>query len=641
MQISFWWIVKRFILVGLLAACALHLFLQYQVGTSEFKSFAEAKVGDFLKARVHVQNIEVGFLNRVALKGLEIRADEKDAAPYNVRVRQIVFRYNLIHLITRNFKAPSTIILQDPDLRLQDSGFPYALFGAFHPRLSGDAGAKGLMPFQLELNGGELKYNLRTLQSELRLKGIRGSFRSVEEGKIFADFSAELDGFAAGQIHVRGEIDPERGTHRLELRLKSVTLSEKSPFPLESIQGNVRWEGDNLYFEDLRAHLHGWETSIGGQFLNLGSKPSFDLDWLAGKKEMGVRLALSCDLSREEVHGTLKIAGEPEKNFKGKIKFKDLTLVFDRLLINDYYHGKGQFDLQSGDSRFDLEEGIQRFSVQTNLRDLDFDLGFDLNHFKMAGLDVVTGARVRLRPESTFKDERGWRFQADLSTDYLILEYIPFEDFQARFQVDSYGIKNFIGSWGGAFEIYGGILFKGKTPEMKFQIKVHDFDLTRAREIGIKPLPRRLEGLLEGKLKLEGPLRKPEVTGNFAIKSGILNRLSFDRAMFRFRGFPPHLPLEDSRVLKGRTTLYIVGALDLSLSNMFHGVRIQTADNFVIWKGWAIDGNEATGDFEIQKAIGNLPVSMALKPGSTPPGAGETNNPQEDSYVTLGPKIKF
>ena len=45
------------------------------------------------------------------------------------------------------------------------------------------------------------------------------------------------------------------------------------------------------------------------------------------------------------------------------------------------------------------------------------------------------------------------------------------------------------------------------------------------------------------------------------------------------------MPLRDSKIWKGRTVFFLNGALDLKLDNIFAGVKIQTPDNLVIWKG--------------------------------------------------------
>ena len=140
---------------------------------------------------------------------------------------------------------------------------------------------------------------------------------------------------------------------------------------------------------------------------------------------------------------------------------------------------------------------------------------------------------------------------------------------------------------------------------------------------------------------MDGALARPEIRGDFRIKGGVIGKLSYDRALIYFRGFPPYLALYDSKILKGRTTLRLNGALDLSLKNMFHGVEIRAADRLVIWRGWEIS-KAPGGDFEIDRVLSRFPM-LSLKGGQGPSDSPDAQGLEdgEELYAGIGPKIKF
>ena len=134
----------------------------------------------------------------------------------------------------------------------------------------------------------------------------------------------------------------------------------------------------------------------------------------------------------------------------------------------------------------------------------------------------------------------------------------------------------------------------------------------------------------------------PEVSGKFTLKDGRIGKLEYDLGVLQFHGFPPYLPLEDSRIFKGRTTFFLNGALDFRRRNMFSGIRIQTDDKLVLWKGLEMNTSESRGDVEIETSIPQMPV-LNIKPdqGVSNPGISKENQDSSDRSIAVGPKFKF
>jgi hypothetical protein len=152
---------------------------------------------------------------------------------------------------------------------------------------------------------------------------------------------------------------------------------------------------------------------------------------------------------------------------------------------------------------------------------------------------------------------------------------------------------------------------------------------------------------LEGTLSVEGDLAKPEVSGIFNIHNGKWGQLDYDRGIIQLRGFLPYLPLKDSKIWKGRTVFFLSGALDLKLDNIFAGVKIQTPDNLVIWKGIEAILHKKDRALEVNSSkLGNWGELSVLEARSEGPKAGASegdvkDKDKDEKAVLFGPKLKF
>ena len=317
----------------------------------------------------------------------------------------------------------------------------------------------------------------------------------------------------------------------------------------------------------------------------------------------------------------------------------------DSLQMDRGYRGRGELDFTSGNYDLIFEKGkAKRAEVHSNLRGLEFAISFHIEHFRVLNLDVVTQGKIFLHAVSTRWKDRSFMFKGALETDYFILEQQPFDDLKGVFDVSPYGISGIEASWGKKFQMTGQVVFPGRQPHGKLTVRVDDFDLSLVKEFDSKPLPKELGGLLGGRLILEGELSKPELDGVFNVRDGRWGRLHYDRGIIQLRGFLPYLPLRDSKVWKGRTTFYLNGALDLRLDNIFAGVKIETPDNLVIWKGLEAVAHPKEGNLEVNRSkVGEWGEFSLLEADTETTDAAKDpgNKDEEKSTVKFGPKLKF
>jgi hypothetical protein len=498
----------------------------------------------------------------------------------------------------------------------------------------------------LDFKGGEIRYLLSSLGKEILLREVEGNIQPSLEGKAEVDVRARMAGLMNGRVHIYGSVDPSRNTHDLWLELGSTDFSGDIPLPFKALEGKVHWVDHDLFFQDLHGTLYGWQTDLAGAFLSRGGQPKIECHLRTGKGMPHFKLDLSLDLLGRDLEGAFEFFENPEVRFQGKVHREKNRFFIDSLKTNSGYQVLGELDFSSGNYEVFLGKGSKRMAIHSNLRGLDFGLNFRLDHATLWGMDLVTQGKLFLHASSLRWKGRDFLFKGQFETDYFILERQPLEDLKGEFEFSPLGVTGIRSSWGEKFRLTGQVTFSHKKPKAKLAVHIAGFDLGMVETFASKPLPKAMGGILAGKLSLEGDLSKSEVTGVFNIHDGKWGQLNYDRGIIQLRGFLPYLPLKDSKIWKGRTVFFLTGALDLKLDNIFAGVKIQTPDNLVIWKGLEAVLHKKDNSLELNtKKVGEWGELTVLETGSPGPSQGsqeaEGRDSEEDEKFFFGPKLKF
>jgi len=607
----------------------------------DLKRFAEKRVGEYLKATVHIGEIRPYYLNQLALEKILIEAPSAMGGSQLVRADRLLFRYDLKQLWSRKFDAPAGVVLKNPAILIEQDQFPYRYFE------STPGGVSGISMPSLDFKGGEIRYLLSSLGKEILLKEVEGKILPSLDKTVQVDVRARMTGMVNGRAHIYGVVDPSKSTHDLWLELDAMDFAQDVPLPFKALKGKVRWVGKDLFFNDLKGTLYGWHAELSGAFLNHEGQPEMNAHVRIGKGVPWMKLDFALSLPHQTIEGAFQPMVGRVFDFQGKVHQDRKRFVIDSIVLGSGYHGRGELDFASGNYELIFEKGTKRMAIHSNLRGLDFVFNFHLDHIKIFGMDLVTQGKLFLHSVSPRWNGRDLFFKGEYETDYFILDRQPFEDLKGVFDLSPSGITGIRSAWGGEFQITGQVTRFWKDPDLKLLLRVADFDLGTVHQFAAKPLPKALGGLLEGTLSVEGGLTKPEVSGVFNIRDGKWGQLDYDRGIIQLRGFLPYLPLKDSKIWKGRTVFFLNGALDLKLDNIFAGVKIQTPDNLVIWKGIEAVLHEKDNSLELNTSkLGGWGEFSMLEARSPEPKLGISegdgkDGEKEEQSILFGPKLKF
>lgn len=603
--------------------------IQARLARPEVLRFFEARAAEFLKTEVKIGSLLYLPPARLLLRKIQVGPSAPSPGFSVVRVDKLVVGYGLMNLIKRDFNLPGRVILKHPR-------FDFAPGSGRSPVSEAAFSLAKAIPMAFTVENGEFHIPLREGRKELVLEKVRFEAKPDLTGQISLRLAAQISGVATGEIEIEGASDPQFRHYRLEVRLKDVNFLPASGIPLQEVRGEFRMTEKTLEIAGLTSLLHDWKLEWKGTVEDWQALPRIALHFASKKPSSPFKISLHMDFISGRMLGVWSSLGG-RYDVVGRVRAREGKIVFPRLKFPHGYTGAGELDPSNGDYHLEIHREKRRFTIDSNANRLNFQTVVKLDHATVNHLDWVVLGRVNLEPLPRLSRQDPLRFKGSIDTDYFIVEYEPLNDFKGTFELDAEGVQRMEFLWGGLFHLSGRVLFKGGKPREDLVIRVDDFPLDTVRDFAGRPVPSNLKGNLEGKLKLRGEAGRPEVAGYFTIKDGMLDKLDFDRAIIQFQGYPPYLKLYDSKIFRGRNTLQLLGAINLTLDNIFHGIQVKGPDSLVLWKGVSAYWKEGQSAIGAEKSL-NKKVAMGVEVGA---GANPSGEESEESHAVFGPKVRF
>ena len=609
-------------------------FLKKRIATSDLKKVTEHRIGAFLKAPVTVDQITVGLLKHISLTGLKIERTEK-GFPLLIGVKKIVVRYDLLSLIKRNFRIPTEIFLDAPRLTLQAFQSPEAIFETNILKSN-----HGILT-RFEFEDGEIQMPWFGSEATFSLVGIEGK-ATPKKGDLFdVRFKSHLAGSLKGVVLAYGEVNPVTKIYHMELNLSGISAAEDSQIPLSNLKGFLEFEHDTIRIQKINFLFRGIPCELSGEVQHLFSpKPIFNLSLRIKEGAVSIQSQIDADFEKETFSGLIEYLNQ-KYQFAGVLQGNPMEVKVPEFKLNQMYDGSAQFDSKKNIYWVELIYKSQRFRFNFSFKGLTSRLQFKLDHFNVAGFDLVTFATIDLKPFEAEWQKGNHIFEAQVRTEYLIFHFQPLRDFKGTAKISLKGIHDISAQWGSVSQLNGEILF-GRVPDTRLNLMVGPLSLEEFDYLGAHRLPMSLAGNFQGRLNVQGPLNRPYLDGIFTIENGKVGSLKYDTAVINFNGHLPYLRLKDSKILKGKNTFGLKGGFDFTLRNFMNGVRVDNSEHVIIWRGLEMSSEleDASKVRKGSETLGRIQAEYQLGSRTSLHVTAEEDQTQTE-YLAVGPKLKF
>lgn len=580
------------------------------VKVSDVKNFAEGRLGDLLKASVHVGEVRVGFLDQISLKGLKINQEVKNKAFYLLDVDKVVFKYNLGRFWQRDFKNPNTVLLDSPQFTFQSASFMSGL------QLTKVLREGSRLTDELEFKEGKVALRAPWFDAHCDITDIQGKLARLDGNEWRVDLEARVRDLFEGSLAVKGTVDLDRAKMALQLSLNHLK-STRPDFPVKAISGTIMVTADEIHIQKVTFEYNRLPVEVSGWIKQFSTSPQLDIRVGIGRDVLRSVFQINGGLDGSNLSGKIQLPGK-EVPVTGKLTVDGTRFSLENVRIAQFYGSQGQFDFLKGTFHFYLERENQRIDLGLNLKDWNIGFLTQLDHMPFFGADLVTRAHFRLQPDPDLWKKNEWGFNGSIKTDYLVLDQAPFPDFEGEFHAVPSRLELLDFHWGEGYGLAGSL---GLKPPFLLDaaVTLKGIQLAELKSVFARPLPENFKGLADGEVKLKGENWKAEVEGDITVTEGSIGNIDYDRVTLHFYGLPPYLKLKDSRLKKGLRTFYLDGGLDVSSDNVFHDVRVASSEKILLWSG-----KELTTSEKGSQAAKRRPADA-----------------DEEDTVTVGPRFHF
>ena len=191
-----------------------------------------------------------------------------------------------------------------------------------------------------------------------------------------------------------------------------------------------------------------------------------------------------------------------------------------------------------------------------------------------------------------------------LKTENLILNYKPFRDIKAKWVLKRDDLFINTLELGDEYRLFGKVGLN-KPYDVDLNLVINNADIRDWALFSNYADPSKASGIMDGKFKIQGPMKEPTSKGGFSIRDGNINDLRFNSLTFNLIGKGPILKVSDSRISKEGGVLYIDGEIDLKKlgkRNIFENVQVTTDQKVIVWEGW--DVSKDSSEVKLSRPVG-------------------------------------
>ncbi len=222
----------------------------------------------------------------------------------------------------------------------------------------------------------------------------------------------------------------------------------------------------------------------------------------------------------------------------------------------------------------------------------------NLEHLKINDFDILTNLGLTLNKKLKVPQDESPKISGTLRTYGSVFNHQPFPELSSSFEIqdgklriltlsleDNYDLRGIV-SLSPPFDCDLSLNFYQAAPHELFSQFIQSLDTEDGLAFLEEP---HFAGLINGLLKITGPLDHPKIEGYLEAKDGYIGDLDFVSADINIKGCYPKISIVDSRIRREEDSFLMEGEIDLTKleKQNFCDIRFK-ADKSMFWQGWDI-----------------------------------------------------
>ncbi|MBI4398383.1 MAG: hypothetical protein HY586_04595 [Candidatus Omnitrophica bacterium] len=545
------------------------------------KAKTEGRLSKLFKTHISVGRVEYKFFRRLSFSAVQFETNGYVAPQMAFAgVTKIVFGYSWRDVFKKEFFNPETIFFRNPDFQLEVPDvigwlrkFPFSNLAS-------------QTKYTVVLENGSLSWPLAETGQTAGIQKIFGRIEKRSSQEVLIHLKGQFAGNVRGEISCEGTVNPLKKTWDLRVRCTHVEHTSGSARMLRNLTSVFQIRENRFSIEELTFFTASVAWSASGEVDDyFGEFPKFKFRIAESSRLTGgeFTLKLAGDFKQETLRGNLRGWGM-DFPIRGGLFTDSAGYGIQNVALGSSVELEAFFLVRDGITRLRLRHGEEQYDIRFSLRSGDLLLDLNANHMQLYGFDISTRAYLRARPEPDSWNSGQLVFNTELSSDYLVFDNAPLDDFKGKAAMTREGFKNLTLTWGTGYKMSGEILF-GNPSLVDVRIDALNIVLSETMRFGFHQLPEDLSGMMKGRVHVRGAADNPKIKGRLNIRSGGLKGLTFDKVILNFSGNRRFLQLKNSRIHKAPYTFYVKGGLDFTQPNIFSGIEIVSEDRLPIWRG--------------------------------------------------------
>ncbi|MBN3038597.1 MAG: hypothetical protein JW869_04180 [Candidatus Omnitrophica bacterium] len=319
---------------------------------------------------------------------------------------------------------------------------------------------------------------------------------------------------------------------------------------------------------------------------------------------------------------TLRLSGQPREKMQSGLKSAPQDTI-PKFISRDFV-----FILEKGTVLFDKEaplltdlegrlflnsDGLYFQDIKAVLKDNPQDalnmygeltsekllVTLNLNHLKAKNFDILTNATLSITKKLGV-DKAKEKISGTLKTYGTVLNNRPFSELNSSFEIIDKQLRILTCAIGEEYDLRGIVELE---KPFSADLSLNFFQAAPHELMAKLTYPERpdFSGLVNGLIKMTGPLDTLKLEGYLESKNGNFGELDFISADINLEGQYPKIFIVDSRVSREDESFIMDGEIDFSNINSFE--LNFSADKGIFWKGWDITRDDHYNTVHMSKNI--------------------------------------